>query len=329
MQEPNHTQNHTLAQQLHSLDYAALPISEYSRSYILRMLPHLDYYLDIYSRSLAQMLSALGKAPAQTIMVDYGGGHGFLSLLAKSLGIGHVIYIDYNPQAVETATAIGRHVGLMPDNILQGTSAQLRTWCHDKHIVPDALLGMDVIEHIYRLDTFFADLQGLNPSLYQLYTTGSTPYNRRVARRLRAVMRADEQGRGSQPGFFQLRRDFLAQHYPHLSTIQLDTWALSTRGLIYDDILQAVETGTPADLSDPYNTCDPATGSWTERILTLPQYQDLARPYGFALALSNGFYNTRQGSLPKSLAAKLLNLLISNNRNRSLAPFIILHTPKP
>lgn len=327
MQKSTYPQAHQIAQQLKSLDYAALPISEYSRSYILRMMPHLDYYFDIYQRCLDQMLHALGKAPAQIVMVDYGGGHGFLSLLAKARGIGRVVYLDYNPQAVETVTAIGQQVGLMPDDILQGSSSELRQWCRENGVTPDALLGMDVIEHIYRLDTFFSDLQGISPRLYQLFTTGSTPYNRRVAKRLRAVMQADEVGHNGQKGFFQQRRDFIAQHYPHLSPIQLDAWAQSTRGLVFDDILQAVETGSPADLSDPYNTCDPATGSWTERILTLEQYQDIARPYGFAITLRNGFYNPYRGGL-KGLMSKALNLLIRNSRLRSLAPFIILHTPQ-
>ena len=88
--------------QLKDIDYHSLPISDYSRRYILRMLPVLDYYLDIYHRCLKQMIRALRKEPSDITMVDYGGGHGFLSLTAKELGIGRVIYIDINPQAVET-----------------------------------------------------------------------------------------------------------------------------------------------------------------------------------------------------------------------------------
>lgn len=326
MQESHHTQDNQIAQQLRSLDYATLPISDYSRSYILRLLPNLDYYLDIYRRCLAQMLAALGLAPAQVVMVDYGGGHGFLSLLAKSQGIGRVVYIDYNPQAAETVTAISSQIGLSPDVILCGSSAELRQWCRDNGVIPHALLGMDVIEHIYRLDTFFADLQAINPKLYQLYTTGSTPYNRHVVKRLHQFMLADELGHNGQPGFFQLRRDHIAAHFPTLTALQLDAWAQATRGLAYDDILQAVETGIPNPISDPYNTCDPATGSWTERILTLAQYQELARPCGFVLAVANGFYNDSRHGL-KGLISKGLNILLHCRRLRALAPFIIIHTP--
>ena len=45
-----------MLQILKNLDYDSLPISDYSRNYILRLLPNLDYYLEIYHRCLHQML---------------------------------------------------------------------------------------------------------------------------------------------------------------------------------------------------------------------------------------------------------------------------------
>ena len=67
-----------MLQQLKAIDYNSLPISEYSRQYILRMLPDMEYYLEIYSLSLNLTLRQIGKKPSDIIMVDYGGGHGFL-----------------------------------------------------------------------------------------------------------------------------------------------------------------------------------------------------------------------------------------------------------
>ena len=58
--------------QLKDIDYHNLPISDYSRQYILRMLPDMDYYLDIYRRSLEQMVRTVGKPPSAITMVDYG-----------------------------------------------------------------------------------------------------------------------------------------------------------------------------------------------------------------------------------------------------------------
>ena len=139
-----------MLQQLKVIDYDSLPISDYSRNYILRMLPNMDYYLEIYQRSIDLMLQRLGKKTEDIVMVDYGGGHGFLSLTAKQMGIGKVIYIDLNPQAMETVQAVSAKVGISPDIILQGDSKELKQWCIENGVVPDAVLGMDVIEHIYQ-----------------------------------------------------------------------------------------------------------------------------------------------------------------------------------
>ena len=308
---------------LKCIDYSSLPISEYSRQYIQRMLPHLDYYLDIYHRCLDKMLRQIDKKPADIVMVDYGGGHGFLSLTAKQMGIGKVIYIDINPQAAETVQALANEVGITPDSILQGDASTLRQWCSDNRITPDALLGMDVIEHIYRLEVFFADIYAANPTIFMLFTTGSTPYNPFVKRRLHRIMRADELGHGGQPGFFLLRKQHILRHYPEMKDWEAELWAADTRGLTYPDILVAVDTHRPHTDIDDYNTCDPATGSWTERILPIAAYQALVRPYHATVSVGLGYYNTHRAGL-KGIASRLTNLLLHIPISRPLAPFITL-----
>jgi len=311
-----------IADDLRHINYNALPISEYSRNYILRLLPHVDYYLDIYCDCIRRLLDLLGRPPEELAVVDYGGGHGFLSCLLKKQGFGTVIYIDYNPQAVETVQAVKQQLGYGPDIILQGDAATLRQWCQENGCRPDGLLGMDVIEHIYRLDTFFDDLYAIGP-MPMIFTTGSTPYNPHVVRRLHKVMMADEQGHNGQVGFCQLRRQYLAEHRPQLSDEQLDYWAIHTRGLRYSDLLDAVDTNTPFRNDDPYNTCDPATGSWTERILSLAAYQELLAPHGATASVSNGFYNTHRKGV-KVVPSVLLNALLRIPLPifRCLAPFI-------
>lgn len=312
-----------IAQQLRNIDYHQLDISDYSRNYILRLLPNLDYYLDIYSRCLVRLSVIMRKPLSEITMVDYGGGHGFLSCLAKYRGAKQVIYIDFNPQAVKTVQAVAEQLGYGPDVMLQGDAATLRRYCAEHNITPDAVLGMDVIEHIYRLEDFFADIHEINPEMAMLFTTGSTPFNKRVVKRLQQVMVLDEMGRNGQPGFFELRRRAIAQQYPEFTQPELDIWAESTRGLTYADTLKAVETHTPNLMDDPYNTCDPATGSWTERILPIATYQDIASSYGWKVTVGNGFYNTyRKG--PKSIPSRMLNFFLTSKQFRSLAPFIIL-----
>lgn len=312
-----------MLQILKTLDYGSLPISDYSRNYILRMLPSLDYHLDIYHRCLSQMLDEFGCPASDIVMVDYGGGHGFLSLTAKAMGVGKVIYVDTNPQAVETVQAVSAQVGIAPDEVLLGDAAVLRQWCQSNNVVPNLLLGMDVIEHIYRLEDFFADLYAVNPALPMLFTTGSTPFNPHVVRRLRRIMQSDELGHGGSPGFHTLRKRYILNHFPEMKDWEADIWATDTRGLTYPDIHVAVESHTPYRLADPYNTCDPSTGSWTERLLPIEDYQALLLPYHASLSVQNGFYNTHRKGF-KGILSRLLNRL-PRRLFRPLAPFIILH----
>lgn len=310
----------TLAEKLRQIDYQSLPISDYSHRYIQCLLPILDYYLDICQR-------ALDLLPSSThTLVDYGGGHGFLSLLAKQRGFKQVIYIDYNPQASETVTALAKEVGFGPDVILTGDSNTLKTWSQEQQIFPDALIGIDIIEHIYRLDTFFDDLLSVNPGMAMVFSTASTPYNPWVKRRLHRFMLKDELGTSTRKGFLHLRREHIATLRPDLSPDELDRWAAATRGLTYPDITATLTHShipeSPHSCIPAFpNTCDPATGSWTERILPLKEYRSLAAPR--RIILRKGFYNAHRPGT-KGMLSSLLNKLLRLPGTQVLAPFIIL-----
>ena len=77
---------HTLAQ----LNVNQLPVSEYSRTALKRVLDAAEYYLDIYRNSLERTLAMCDKSPDQMTIVDYGGGHGLLGILAKKLDFARV-----------------------------------------------------------------------------------------------------------------------------------------------------------------------------------------------------------------------------------------------
>lgn len=313
-----------LADTLRHINYHALDISDYSRNYILQLLPSLDYYLDICQHTLSLL------PPTTHTLVDYGGGHGFLSLLAKQHGIPEVIYIDHNPQAAETVNALSARLGFGPDTVITGDQAQLKEWCDRRGIVPDALIGIDVIEHIYRLEPFFDTLYSLNPHMDMVFSTASTPYNPRIRQRLESIMLTDEYGDKDRKGFSQLRREYIASRRQDLTDKQLDQWASATRGLTYTDIStilqQSPDTALPDISWQPPahpNTCDPATGNWTERILLLEDYQRIAHPRH--ITITKGFYNSHHHGL-KGLTTRLLNLLLHLPGTLRLAPFIILRT---
>lgn len=313
-----------LLETLRHLRFEDLGLSDYSLEYIQKMLPNIDYYFDIYRYVVDYLLDIIGRPADELALVDYGGGHGFLSMYLKERGVKQVIYVDHNPKAVHAVTAIKSAVGLAPDVVLQGNTQQLKQWCMENDVLPDGLLGLDVIEHIYCLDDFFCDLFGVAPMLPMVFTTGSNPFNMHLVNRLHRVMVLDEQGDGKgQEGFFHLRRRYINKHFPTMDDKELDYWAKHTRGLIYEDVQRAVESHSPNLLRDSFNTCDPETGSWTERILSLEEYRGIVQPYNCDVFIENGFYNERSRKFGKRFR-HFLNRLLRQASFTAIAPFIIL-----
>ena len=105
---------HTLTERLKAIDYNKLPISDYNKRYIGNLKPALSYFMHIYADCLQRGLQAIQTPISDVTLIDYGGGTGFLSILAKSIGIGQVIYIDLNPSSVETIQLLKQIIGIGP-----------------------------------------------------------------------------------------------------------------------------------------------------------------------------------------------------------------------
>lgn len=312
---------------IRNIDFETLGISQYNREYIQRLLPNLEYFFRIYSDSI---LILLKKEKIQTYFVDFGGGHGFLSIFLKSLGF-KVIYCDYNPLSVQTIIKLKEYLGFGPDHIVEGSSGELLAYCTSNKIKPNYLIATDLIEHIYDLNVFFADLYQINPDFKMVFTTGSNPSNPYKVRRLRKLMTGIEKNM-----FFPMRSDFIRENYRNLTDKEVFTLAKSSRGLTYKDISDTVDNYLKTKQLtivniDKYNACDPQSGNWMERILPLKEYRKILRENGFKAEFKKGFYNKHRSSRMISLIVRAVNRTIKYTGfiGRILAPFLIIKvTPR-
>ena len=227
-----------------------------------------------------------------------------------------VTYADLSARVSEEAQRLRDEEHVQPGQLYQFVASQ------DVAYLVRFLALHEVGAICVPVDAIMDDLPDYhNPAVSDiLFTTGSTPYNPYVKKKLRKVMLSDELGEN---GFLHERRHHIAHSFRQFTPEQLDYWAKNTRGLNYDDTLEAVANNRPHPLADPYNTCDPATGSWTERILTLRQYQDLVGPHQAKVSVRLGFYNSHRSGA-KGFASRILNLLITMLHAKVLAPFIVL-----
>ena len=311
---------------IQKIDFAQLDISEYNKDYINRLLPHIDYYFNIYSNIIA---SFLPKEADSGYFVDFGGGHGFLSLLLKQLGM-NVIYCDLNPLSAKTISLIKKEIGYGPDIILEGSSPELLSFCKTNNLIPQYLISTDLIEHVYDLNSLFSDFHELNPNISMVFTTGSVKSNLLKTIKLRRIMIKEET-----EIYFPQRKQFLLKNYPDIPLLDIEKLAKLTRGLIFPDITQYVNSYLktkilPSIDIDKYNTCDPSTGNWSERILSKKQYRKIVTRNHFQVTFKNGFYNARRSSIVSSVITKISNYFIRHFGllGSKFTPFIILTVKK-
>lgn len=301
----------TLLERLRQTDWGALPLPAVGRAEWEALRLSLDHQAAICLLGLSTLRQQTGRQPDEMVVVDFGGGAGLASMIMKTEGVGTVLYADSRPEALETATAVQQAVGVAADRMWLADASRLQQCCAEAQLVPDALLGLDVIDKVYGLDDFFSHLFALRPQMPMWLTTYANIYNRRQARQQRREMVKDE------CTFRDLRRAFLAQQFADLSEAQLDYWAENTRGLDYDDMLRAVESHTPNLLRDDFNTCHPATGYWSSRLLTVDEYRQIVQPYGCALEATPGFFDEA------SWLNRRRNRRLRRRRRFGRAPFLI------
>ena len=311
---------------LSEINYEELPASDCNEQYIGREKPAFTYFLMIYSYCIKKGIQDSGAPLSDITMIDFGGGSGFLSLFAKKLGIGHVIYVDIDPLSIETVNILKDKTGIGPDTIIHGSSDYLAAWCLENKVSPDLLIATDVIEHAYNLDILFGELTRINSCMRMLFTTASTPYNPYVKRRLHRMMDAYEFGTAETPNYFTKRMLYIKERFTKLSDQEVKDWALRTRGLIYADIDNAVEKNLSPQTLGAHNTCDPETGNWTERIVPIKYYRDLLSKREYTVSVYKGFYNDQRTQKWKSVICQCINLLIriSGKAGFLLSPFILL-----
>ena len=306
---------------LKKVDFTALGLNDYQFEYIDRLLPELEYYFKIYSELIEKIVA---KSSPNNYVVDFGGGHGFLSIFLKQLGF-KVIYCDIIPAWIKTVELIKSEIGLGPDIILEGSIDELNLYCKQNQIKVDSLIASDLIEHIYDLNIFFHDARLINPQIEMAFSTGSNPYNYYNLFKLHKMMKYEEESFN-----YQKRAIFINENYAILPLQIRKKLTKLTRGYIYKDIIVAIDNYNktkkfPKEI-EAFNTCDPGTGSWDERVLSYKRYQELANNNGFKVEFFRGFYNTNRKSVFTRYIAIILNSLIHllGKIGVVFSPYIIL-----
>ena len=337
-----------LMRKIEAVKAEQVPLSAYGRQTLQDFQTEAEETVNKYVHIMAWLLYPDLPGGHQAF-VDYGGGHGLLSCLAREAGFSHVIYNDIFDGSVKDARALAEHLGCPVDEYICGDiHAGLRS-LKMNHADSYALASINVIEHIYDMNDFIKVASSLsNGAMTMVLSTSANPLNPIVRRRhFRQHCEwefTDGPHKSSYPmdtirAFLSVRRDIVRECGPELSETDVEELAVATRGLRKDDIEKCVKQYQKAKVipikpDHPTNTCDPLTGSWQERLLDIRAVSRRLETSGFSVQILGGYYSgTSPNSgigVAKRFAANLLNHGISllGQQGARIAPCFMFHAAR-
>jgi len=330
---------------LNNLDINQLEVSDHTKVCLGNHIQSLKNRLMKFTYILSWAVANRDIPLNQFVLVDYGGGSGILSLLAKEYGIGTVIYTDIYDVSCKDAENIGQAINNPADYYVPGDIDELLFYIKNQQITCHALASYDVIEHIYDIEPYLKKLSKISDKDFVVVMgSGANPLNPLVARSLMKQHKLIEYlNREDKPGhkqrdilkaYYDVRREIISKYAPKLSPDEVERLTKATRGLIAQDIKHCVdvylESGKICRQPDhPTNTCDPYTGNWAEHLMDIRMLKQVLVNNGFIVKILAGYYGG--GSPLKRIVACWLNLLIfllGDQIGLWFAPFYTIYASK-
>jgi SAM-dependent methyltransferase len=327
---------------LSGLDLKAAAISDYNARYLKSKIddPYFNWSINTYM--MCWLIAMYRGRRNRLVFVDFGGGSGTVSFLAKTLGIATVIYCDIYDVSCRDAHTIGSLIGCDADHYVNGDLPELIAFLHGKGLDCDMLASHDCIEHVYDIEGFLMDLKRVSDGKLLVWLSSSANTLRPKTRRdlTRVHIQAEYEDRKPEWGhkerdtarsFLSVRREMVHSEAGGLGPDDVNILALRTRGMREDDIIKAVrsyvEEGVlPPEPEHPTNTCDPYTGNWAERFMDPFRLRDIQEREGFSVEVLPGYWSHDQNSRLKAMAKSAVNVWLSllGARAMRLAPYYVL-----
>lgn len=331
-----------VAERLRAMDCDALNVSDYTKKYMHGYVRNIRGVLQIYTYLLYLAMKSRDKFDVGgSVFVDYGGGTGIMSLLAREMGFGTVLYVDIYEVSCRDAELIAGVIGAKADRYVCGDIDALCDYVSDSGVVVDILVSYDVIEHIYDIESFFSKIGLLNTGgLVAVCASSANAHNPFIRRRrMRSHRKTERQDRLHEWGhkerdslrsYLDIRREIISGLVPDLPIDILERMARNTRGLNKDDIEQCVrqyvEAGDFTYRPDhPTNTCDPYTGNWNERLMHFSYLKGVMERNDFAFSCVCGYYGYSLSALRRACKFIFNALITLLGRNGVVvAPYYVL-----
>jgi hypothetical protein len=324
---------------LNDLNLQNLNISDHIKEYLLKYINNYPFYMAVYSQLLQKALKKINNPVNECVFVDYGGGCGILSWLAKLVGFKTVIYNDIYKRSVTDAGILSKKLDISIDYFISGDVEDFVNQIFRHNIQPDLICSFDVLEHIYDLESWIKTIAKIQ-KFYLLFMTGANPKNPVVVHRLKKSHVKCEYHGGEKniryndiylnTSFLKQREIIISNLFPDLKNNEIDFLSKKSRGLRKDDIEKMIHEYIKNGeirykIDHPTNTCDPYTGQWTEKLIDLEQLKIFCENNNLLIDISNSFYcysRKKVLNIVKFLFNQLIKIL--GTKNLFFSPSIIL-----
>jgi hypothetical protein len=315
-----------LFQQLNGFDVQGSGIDDFGKYYFAthhtgkRLFFSIESSADIIYRSVKRV----GKDIGDTSFTDYGAGLGTLFLLAGKMGFKTVFYNDLFPVWCDNAKIICKQLSIPVTDFIAGDIDALINYGKNNTIHFDIIASRNVIEHIYRLRSFYSKLyeSGLTTVCYA--TTTANYHN--IAMRIKHYR---YHGKMEMNVYRKQRETEIRKWVPGINEKDCAELVKITRGRAFTDFTDAVNLYLDKKPVPPVeflqtNTCDCITGVWAENIITKNNYTDIIEKAGFAIDYSAGFWDTHYKYGVVNLITRSFNSIIKilGKKGYWLSPFV-------
>lgn len=331
-----------LHEKLKHLNINLLNISEYNKRYFGDYLQNMHKTIQRHSYILSWAVASVNVPLNKFVFFDHGGGLGILSLLAKQLNIGTVIYNDIYDLSCKDAKIIGEALGIQADHYIQGDIEDVITFFKKKSIFCNAIASNDVIEHIYDIDRFLNNIYLLSNKLMNVTMStnanSSNPLIKRILMRNQRKMEYEgrekkwgDKERDTLKAYRKIRKEIIQTYAADLNNKEVQRLIDTTRGMIVQDIKSCIDNYLktkqfPTQPEHPTNTCDPYTGNWAEHLMNTNSLKEILVKTGFEVKILPGYYGRYKNFILR-IIGNFLNLIIYSSDwfGIKLAPFYTVY----
>ena len=337
-----------LYSKLQMINVEFLNISDYNKNYLGYHLKKLHSILQKCSYILALSIGGMDISINNCTILDYGGGTGILSLLAKELNFGTVLYNDIYDISCQDAKTIGSSIGNQADYYIEGNIDEVIIFLKKNGIACNSIVSDDVIEHIYDMGYFIKKLPELTDNRCSTIVMSSTAnsFNPYIVRSLKKVhYNAEFEDRKHYSGskkrdalesYYSIRKRIIQIYCPDLNSYEIKEITRRTRGMIEQDIINVVDDYLiskkfPLEPKHPTNTCDPYTGNWAEQLMNIVELKNQLQEVGFNSKIFPGYFgnmNKRGGIINNIIIPKIHTLINLPKYGVNFAPYFILYGRK-